>query len=210
MRYFRKLFAERRLRPRDDMLTALVQAEEAGDHLDADELLGTAILLLFAGYETTVNLIASGALALLENPEQRELFVQEPLRAGAAIEELLRHTSPVEITPPRLTLEEVTYASVTIPKGAFLAGVVGSANHDQSRFREPDRLDITREPNRHLSFGHGHHFCLGAALARMEAQIALTTLFRRRPGLRLAEPAGNLRWRRMLPLRGLQALPVTS
>ena len=210
MRYFRGLFAERRLRPRDDLLTALVQAEEAGDRLSADELLGTAILLLFAGYETTVHLIASGALALLRDDEQRERFVSDADLAESAVEELLRYTSPVEITPPRLTLEEVTVAAVTIPKGTFVAAVLGSANHDESRFAQPERLDLGRDPNRHLAFGHGHHFCLGATLARMEAQIALTSLFSRWPHARLAQPAESLRWRPLLPLRGLQALPVTS
>ena len=210
MRYFRRLFAERRLRPRDDLLSALVQAEEAGDRLSSDELLGTATLLLFAGYETTVHLIGSGALALLRHDDQRARLVSDPELAGPAIEELLRYTSPVEMTPPRLALEEVRVASVTIPQGAFVSFVLGSANRDESKFTQPDRLDLGREPNRHLAFGHGHHFCLGATLARMEARIALTTLFAKWPGARLAQPVESLRWRPLLPLRGLQALPVVS
>ena len=210
LRYFRGLFAERRLRPRDDLLSALVEAVEAGDRLSADELLGTATLILSAGYETTVHLIASGALALLQHPEQRARFVQDPGLAESAIEELLRYTSPVELTPPRLTLEAVTFSSVTIPKDVFVAGALGSANHDETRFVEPERLDLGREPNKHLAFGLGHHFCLGASLARLEARIALTTLFHRWPAVRLALPAESLRWRPMLPLRGLVALPVTS
>ena len=210
MRYFHALFAERRARPRDDLVTALVQAEEAGDRLSEDELLGTAVLLLFAGYETTVSLIAGGALALLQHPEQRERFARDPDLAEPAIEELLRYTSPVEITPPRVPREDVTLASVTIRRGEFVAAVLGSANHDESRFRDPETLDIAREPNRHVAFGQGLHFCLGATLARMEAQIALTTLFRRLPGLRLAQPAESLRWRKLLPLRGLVALPVRA
>jgi cytochrome P450 PksS len=210
MRYFRRLFRERRLRPRDDLLTALVQAEEAGDRLSFDELMGTATLLLFAGYETTVHLIACGSLALLRDHEQRARFVSEPDLTESAIEELLRYTSPVEITPPRLSLEEVTIASVAIPKGVFVAAVLGSANHDESRFAQPDQLDLGREPNRHVAFGHGHHFCLGATLARMEARIALTTLFSKWSRLRLAQPAESLRWRPLLPLRGLQALPVVE
>lgn len=208
MRYFRKLFAERRLRPGEDLISALVQAEEAGDHLSEDELLGTAILLLFAGYETTVNLIGSGALALLQHPAQRERFVQEPALTGSAIEEMLRYTSPVEITPPRVAREDVTMGSVTIPRGEFVAGVLGSANHDETEFADPDALDIAREPNRHVAFGQGPHFCLGAFLARMEGQVALTTLFRRLPSLRLAQPPEALRWRKTLPLRGLEELPV--
>jgi cytochrome P450 len=208
-RDFRKLFAERRLRPQDDLFSALVEAEEAGDRLSADELLGTVTLLLFAGYETTVHLIASGTLALLQHPEERARFEQDASLADSAIEELLRYTSPLDMTTPRVTLEEVTYGSVTIPKGALVLGVLGSANHDESQFVEPERLDLGREPNRHLAFGTGHHFCLGASLARLEARIALTTLFRRCPALQLAQPAESLRWRRSLGLRALASLPVS-
>ena len=208
MRYFRKLFAERRARPRDDLITAMVQAEDAGDRLSEGELMGMSILLLFAGYDTTVNLIASGALALLEHPRQRARFVEDATLAEPAIEELLRYTSPVEMTPPRLALEDVTIGSVTIRRGEMVSAVLGSANRDASQFRDPDTLDLARDPNRHLSLGQGIHFCLGAPLARMEGQIALTRLFRRFPTLRLAQPAEALRWRKLLPLRGLEALPV--
>ena len=210
MRYFRRLFAERRLRPRDDLISAMVQAEEGGDRLSEDELLGMAVLLLFAGYETTVNLIASGVLALLQNPEERRRFVEDPGLAEPAIEELLRYTSPVEVTPPRVTRQEVTLGSVTIPPGEFVALVLGSANHDEARFPRPETLDLGRDPNRHVAFGQGLHFCLGANLARMEGQIALRTLLRQRPHLRLSQPAESLRWRPTLPLRGLEALPVSS
>jgi cytochrome P450 len=209
LRYFRALLAERRERPRDDLLTALVQAEEDGDRLSEDEVVGMGVLLLFAGYETTVNLIASGALALLEHPEQRDRFVREPDLAETAIEELLRFTSPVEITPPRVTREEVVLGPVTIPRGHFVSAVLGSANHDETRFPDPEALDLGRDPNRHLAFGQGVHFCLGAGLARLEGRIALAALFRRFPAVRMAQPAESLRWRRLLPLRGLAALPVT-
>ncbi len=209
-RYFRGLFAERRLRPRDDLLSALVQAEEAGDRLSADELLGTATLLAAAGYETTVHLIASGALALLQTPSERARFAEGGGLGDRAIEELLRYTSPVEMTAPRITLDDIAFASVTIPKGSLVSGVLGSANRDASHFAEPNRLDLGRAPNPHLAFGVGHHFCLGASLARLEARIALTTLFRCRPALRLAQPAEALRWRKSLPLRALTALPVIS
>ncbi len=208
MRYFRKLFAQRRAHPEDDLITAMVQAEEGGDRLSEDELMGMSILLLFAGYDTTVNLIGSGALALLEHPRQRALLVEAPALAEPAVEEILRYTSPVEMTPPRLAREDVTIGSVTIRRGEMVSAVLGSANRDASQFREPDTFDITRDPNRHLSFGQGVHFCLGAPLARMEGQIALTTLFRRFPGLRLAQPSESLRWRKLLPLRGLEELPV--
>jgi cytochrome P450 PksS len=170
--------------------------------------MGTAILLLFAGYDTTVNLIGSGALALLEHPEQRTRFVEDPSLAEPAIEELLRLTSPVEMTPPRVAREDVTIGPVTVRRGEMVSAVLGSANHDESQFPDPDTLDITRDPNRHLALGAGIHFCLGAPLARIEGQIALTTLFQRFPRMRLAGSADSLRWRKLLPLRGLEALPV--
>ncbi len=210
MRYFRRLFAERRARPGDDLLSALVQAEEAGDRLDADELLGMAILLLTAGYETTVHLIGSAALALLQHPDQRARFVSEPGLTNSAIEELLRYTSPVEMTTPRISREDVTLSSVTIPRGEWVTGVLGSANHDESVFRDPETLDLARDPNPHVAFGQGRHFCLGASLARMETQVALTALFARFPGLRLTQPAESLRWRKLIPLRGLAELPVAG
>ena len=210
MRYFRKLFAARRARPGYDLLTALVQAEEDGERLTERELMGMSLLLLLAGYETTINLIASGALAFLEHPEERARFVGDPALTASAIEEVLRFTSPVEMTPPRVALDDIAIGGVTIRSGDLLSVVVGSANRDTSQFRDPDTFDIGRDPNRHLSLGQGIHFCLGAPLARMEGQIALTTLFRRFPGLRLARPATALRWRSLLPLRGLEALPVLS
>ena len=210
MRYFRKLFAERRLRLRDDLFSALVQAEEAGDRLSTDELLCTAMLLVAAGYETTMHLIASGALALLDNPGERARFVEDEGVGDSAIEELLRYTSPLEMTAPRIALEDVTFADVTIPKGSLVAGVLGSANRDETQFVAPDRLDLGRKPNKHLALGAGHHVCLGASLARLEGRIALTTLLRDRPALRLTQSADSLRWRKSVPLRALAALPVTS
>ena len=210
MRYFRSLFEERRLRPREDLVSALVQAEADGERLSADELLGTATLLLVAGYETTVHLISSGTLALLQHPEEAARFVADPGLAESAIEELLRYTSPVEMTPPRLALEDVTIGSVTISKGSLVSAVLGSANRDESQFADPEQLDLGREPNKHVALGFGHHFCLGAHLARLEARIALSTLFRRWPAMRLSQPSESLRWRPAVPLRGLEALPVSS
>ncbi len=208
MRYLRKLFAERRAHPRDDLVTALVQAEEAGDRLSEDELLGMVILLLLAGYETTVNLIAAGTLALIQHPQQRDRLQQNPALAASAIEELLRYTSPLDIASIRAAREEVTIGSATIPRGGLVLAVLGSANHDESQFPDPETLDITREPNRHLAFGLGAHFCLGAPLARLEGQIAITTLLRRFPNLRLAKAPESLRWRKGLIFRGLEELPV--
>ena len=149
-----------------------------------------------------------GDFDLVRDYAQRARFVEEPARTESAIEELLRYTSPVEMSPPRLAREDVTIGPVTIRRGELVSAVLGSANRDESQFRDPDTLDIGRDPNRHLALGLGAHFCLGAPLARMEGQIALTTLFHRFPGLRLAQPAESLPWRRLLPLRGLEALPV--
>jgi cytochrome P450 PksS len=208
MRYLRRLIAWRRAEPRDDLVTALLRAEEAGDKLSEDEVIGMIALLLLAGYETTMSLIASGALALIQHPRQRELLRQNPAVAGSAIEELLRYTSPADVATFRLAREDVTIGSVTIPRGEVVLAALASANRDESQFSDPETLDITREPNRHLAFGVGAHFCLGAPLARLEGQIALTTLFRRFPDLRLAEAPETLRWRRGLLFRGLEHLPV--
>jgi len=207
-RYLRELFARRRADPQDDLISALVQAEEAGDMLSEQELSAMVIMLLIAGYETTVHLIASGALALLQNPEQAEGLRQNPALADSAVEELLRFTSPLDFATPRVAREDLTVGTATIPRGDIVLAILGSANRDESQFPNPETLDITREPNRHLAFGIGGHFCLGAPLARLEGQIALPTLLRRFPTLRLAAPAETLRWRRNLFLRGLEELPV--
>jgi len=208
LRQLRKLIAERRREPRADLITALVQAEEAGDKLSEHELVATIFLLLIAGYETTVNLIGNGALALLQHPEERERFEREPALAGSAIEEVLRYTSPLDMATQRFAREDVTIRDITIPQGDVVIAVIGSANHDDTQFPDPETFDITREPNKHLAFGQGLHFCIGAPLARMEGQIALMTLFRRFPNLSLAQAPETLRWRKSLIVRGLEELPV--
>ena len=208
IRRIRELIAERRRDPRDDLITALVQAEEAGDKLSEEELVAMIVLLLIAGYETTVNLIGNGALALIQHPEQWELLRQNPALANSAIEELLRYTSPLDMASQRFAREDLGVDSVTIPQGNVVIAVLGSANHDESQFPDPDTFDITREPNRHVALGQGAHFCVGAPLARLEGQIALTTLFRRFSNLRLATEPASLRWRKSLIVRGLEELPV--
>jgi cytochrome P450 PksS len=155
-----------------------------------------------------VNLIGSGVLALLEHPEQAERLRRYPALIKPAVEELLRYTAPVFMSTERYAREDVEIHGVTIPRGEMTFGVIGSANRDETVFENPDALDITREPNRHLSFGQGIHFCLGAPLARMEAQIAIDTLLRRVPGLRLKVSPERLRWRPSMILRGLDTLPV--
>src|SRR5262249_12604161 len=198
----------RRAGPRDDLLSALVRAEEAGEKLSEDELLAMAFLLLVAGHETTVNLIGNGTLALLEHPDQLRRLRDDPGLIRPAVEELLRFYSPVETATERYAREDVTVAGVTLPQGSLVFAVIASANRDDRQFADPDRLDLAREPNRHLAFGQGIHFCLGAPLARLEGQIAISTLVRRRPDLRLAVPLGDLSWRGGLVLRGLLKLPV--
>jgi cytochrome P450 len=210
IRYLRKLIAERRQEPRDDLITALVQAEEAGDKLSETEMVAMLILLLVAGYETTVNLIGSGALAFIQHPEQWKRLNEDAALAGPAIEELLRYTSPLDLATQRFASEDLRLADTTIPQGHLVIAMLGSANHDESQFRDPETLNLTREPNRHVAFGQGAHFCIGAPLARLEGQIALMTLFRRFPTLQLVHPAEELRWRKSLIIRGLEELPVAT
>jgi cytochrome P450 PksS len=207
-RYLRRFFKVRRDDLRDDLVSALIQGEEIGDRLSEDELLAMAFLLLIAGHETTVNLIANGTLELLQHPDQMEKLRRDPSLIKSAVEELLRYTAPVFNSTERYARTDVTIHGVTIPHGEMALGVIGSANRDETVFDNPDALDIEREPNKHLSFGHGIHYCLGAALARLEAQIAINTLLERMPKLRLKGSPESLRWRRSLILRGLAALPV--
>jgi cytochrome P450 len=208
LRYIRKLVRLRRAELQDDLISALIRAEEAGEKLSEDELLAMIFLLLVAGHETTVNLIGNGTLALLENPGEMEKLRTQPSLMSSAVEELLRYYSPVELATERWARCDVTMAGVTIPPGALAFAGIAAANRDPRQFDRPDILNIEREPNRHLAFGQGAHYCVGAPLARLEAQIAFTTLLRRFPGLRLGAPSSAIRWRKSLVLRGLQALPV--
>lgn len=165
-------------------------------------------LLLIAGHETTTNLIGTGALALLEHPEQMQRLREDPSLVDSAVEELLRFTSPVETATERYAKVEMTIAGVTIPRGSLVLAAIASANRDENYFTNPDELDIGREPNKHLAFGFGPHYCLGAPLARLEAQIAFTSLLNQTANIRLKVPADKLQWRRGLILRGLEALPL--
>ncbi len=210
MRYIRGQIRERRKRPTDDLIGALVQAEEAGDRLTEDELLSMVLLLLVAGYETTVNLIGNGVLALLENPAQLEWLLKDPSLVPVAVEEFASYYTPIDYTNSRFTRCDVELAGVTIPAGQLMFAAISSANRDEAKFVDAERLNITRDPNRHLAFGHGIHFCLGVFLARIEAQIAFATLVRRWPDLQLAVPRESLEWRKSLLLRGLESLPVKS
>jgi cytochrome P450 len=208
LRYVRKLINKRRAEPSDDLASALARAEEAGDQLSEDELLAMIVLLLIAGHETTVNLIGNGTLALLAHPEQMQRLRDDPGLIQPAVEEMLRYDGPLAMTTERFALEDVTVAGVTIPRDGLMFAVLASANRDERQFEKPDALDIKRENNKHLAFGLGIHYCLGAPLARLEGQIAINTLLRRTRNLRLAVPREKLRWRRGLVLRSLTALPV--
>jgi cytochrome P450 len=203
--YFSKLIEERRGQPSDDLLSALIAAEEAGDKLSPDELLATCILILVAGHETTVNLIGNGALALLRHPYQLELLRNDPSLGRGAVEEILRFDPPVQFTG-RIALEEMEISGHVLPKGQQAMILLASANRDPDVFVDPDRFDITRQENRHLSFGHGVHYCVGAPLARVEGEIALGTLVRRLRGLRLLTEAPE--YKENIILRGLASLPV--
>jgi cytochrome P450 len=206
LQYFSDLIERRRRSLRDDLLSALIEAEEGGDRLTQDELLGTALFLLIAGHETTVNLIGNGTLALLRHRDQLDRLRNDPDLDRHAVEELLRFDSPVQLTQ-RITLDDYQVGDVTIPKGQNLIPLLGAANRDPDAFAEPDKLDLGREnANRHVAFGGGHHFCLGAALARLEGAVAIGTLVRRFPAIELA---GEPQRRTTFTLRGLEHLPVT-
>lgn len=200
--FFLELIEERAREGRGDLLSALAEAEAEGDRLSSEELVSNLVLLLIAGHETTMNLIGNGTLAVLRHPEQREqLLVDPPL----AVEELLRYESPVQLAM-RFLHEDVELRGRTLPKGARVMLLLGAANHDPARFEAPDVLDLRRGDRGHLSFGGGPHFCLGNALARMEGAIAIPSLLRRFPELRLAEREPT--YRQTMTLRGLEALPL--
>jgi cytochrome P450 len=204
--YFDSLFELRRRDPQDDLTTQLVQAEEAGDRLTPLELRANVGLLFAAGHETTANLIGNGLLALHRNPDQWQAMKDNPALIPNAMEELLRYDSSVQMTG-RSVLEDLELAGVPLPKGAQVVCFLGAANRDPDAFAEPDTLDITRQKITPLSFGGGIHFCLGAQLARIEAQEAFAGLIRRLPTLELPE-RDTPRWRRSFTLRGLTTLPA--
>ncbi|MCD0483894.1 cytochrome P450 [Streptacidiphilus sp. ASG 303] len=199
--------------PGEDLISGLIRASDHGEHLTENEAAAMAFILLFAGFETTVNLIGNGTYALLRNPGQRALL-QASLRAGdtallaGAVEELLRYDGPVELATWRFATTPLTIGGTAIPAGDPVLVVLAAADRDPARFDGPDTLDLARRDNPHLGFGHGIHYCLGAPLARLEAQAALATLLTRLPDLGLAAAPEDLRWRGGLIMRGLRELPV--
>lgn len=207
--YLGALFEERRRNPGEDLTSALVGVEDGGDTLDESELSSMIALLIVAGHETTVSLIGNGALALLQHPEQRELLERQPELLPGAVEELVRFDGPVERTLTRWAARDVELRGQTIHRGEAVIVILGAADRDPGRFDAPDTLDLAASRDaKHVGFGRGSHYCLGAPLARLEAEVALGTLLRRLPGLRLAMPAGELAWRPVPLFRSLAALPV--
>ena len=207
-RFFKGLINLRRKQPGDDLVTALIKAEQDGDRLNEDEMIAMVFIILLAGHETTVNLIGNGVLALLENPDQLHKLQNQPELMDSAVEELLRFTNPVEQPAPRYTLEDVELSGQKIPKGSRVLVGIASANRDESAFPNADQLDIERTPNKHVAFGLGIHYCLGAPLARMEGKIALQKLLARYPNMQLGVTPDEVQWRTSMAVRGLKTLPV--
>ncbi|MCI3221513.1 cytochrome P450 [Streptomyces sp. NP-1717] len=211
--YLAELIHRKRDAPGDDLISGLIRASDDGEHLTENEAAAMAFILLFAGFETTVNLVGNGTYALLRNPEQRARL-QRSLDAGESallatgIEELLRYDGPVELATWRYATEPVELGGQSVAVGDPVLVVLAAADRDPERFADPDRLDLSRGDNKHLGYGHGIHYCLGAPLARLEGQTALRTLLTRLPDLRLAVDPSDLRWRGGLIMRGLRTLPV--
>jgi cytochrome P450 len=203
--YLGRLFAERRQHPQEDLISALVAVEEAGDRLSEAELFGMCSFILEAGHETTTGLIGNGLLALLQHPDQMQKLRNDPSLIKTAVEEFLRYDSSIQRIS-RVAVQAFELGGKQIRQGQRIWAMQGAANRDPAQFPEPDRLDISRQKNRHVAFGHGVHHCLGAALARLEGAIAFNTLLRRLPGLRLASEV--LEWQEGVSLRTLKLLPV--
>ncbi|MEE9277840.1 MAG: cytochrome P450 [Dehalococcoidia bacterium] len=204
--YFHPLFEARRREPREDLLSGLVAAEEAGERMNTEELYATCILLLGAGNETTTNLIGNGMLALLRHPDQFDLLRDDPALITTAVEEMLRYDAPVQLTS-RVATEDLEIGGKPVRAGQMVTVALGAANRDPLQFANPSAFDITRPDSHQAAFGHGIHFCLGAPLARLEAQAALPILLERMPRMALVE--GEPAWRKTMVLRGLRRLPVS-
>ncbi len=203
--YLREIISQRRNDPQDDLISDLVAAEEEGDSFSEAELFSMCILLMLAGHETTTNLIGNGLLALLQNRDQLERLHADSGMIETAVEEFLRYESPIQ-SAARIAMEDIEIGGQRIDKGQRVTLMLGAANRDRERFSNPDRLDITREDNRHLSFGFGPHFCLGSALARVEGQAVIGTVVQRWPGVQLA--GDDFEWRYNPSFRSLISLPV--
>ncbi|MBK0010016.1 MULTISPECIES: cytochrome P450 [Priestia] len=208
MAYLGKLTEQKRFSPGEDLMSYLIQAEEEGERLTVSELYGVVMLLIVAGHETTVNLIANGLLALLTHPEQLALLKADPSLVAQAIEELLRFNGPVEFSTDRWAKESFMFMGQQVAKGDHVIVSLASANHDPAAFENPNTLDITKEKSPHLAFGKGIHYCLGAPLARIEGEIAIQVLLEEYPSLTLAAELSELEWRQSFIIRGLKQLPI--
>ena len=207
--YTARLVADKRQHPAEDLISQLIAIEEEGDRLSETELLAMITLLIFAGHETTSSLIGTGALMLLDHPAQFEKLKADLSLVPAALEELLRYSGPATIAAPRFATQDIELAGQHIKRGDIMIPFLLSANHDESQFTQPDELEIARTLTRHLAFGHGIHVCLGAPLARVEGDVAFTTLLKRMPNLRLGVPRESITWQFSLNSRSLTTLPVT-
>lgn len=206
--YIQELADKRRADPQDDLMTALVQAETEGSRLSDDEVRAMVFVLLTAGHETTFGLISNALLCLLRRPDQMALLRKHPEHINTAIEEFLRFESPLLTTEIYYAKSDISLHGVVIPKGDIVLPLLISANRDEEHFDDPDELDVTRSPNRHLAFGFGAHFCIGAALARLEARIAIETLLRRTSKIELLAPVDSLRFGNLLITHHLTSMPV--
>ncbi|AUI60602.1 cytochrome P450 [Amycolatopsis sp. BJA-103] len=206
--YLVDLIEEKRARPAEDLLSGLIHASDEGDSLSGEELLSMAFLLLVAGFETTVNLIANSVFALLREPDQLAALRADPALLPGAVEEFLRYDGAIHLATIRFTREPLPVGDVVIPEGEFVLVSLIGANRDAERFEDPHRLDVTRQATGHLAFGHGIHHCVGAPLARLEAGIALRGLLERYPLLSLDAEPESLRWRESTLVHGLETLPV--
>ena len=207
--YMNQLIDDRHASPKDDITSALVQAEDDGDSLNRMELLSMLFLLLVAGHETTVNLIGNGTLALLQHPDQMVKLRQNRALMKTAVEEMLRFNGPVDMTTLRYAFEDIELGGTVIPQGEGVWASLLAANRDPAQFPDPDTFDITRDPNRHIAFGNGIHYCVGAPLARLEGTIAISTLLDRISALELAVPEDTLEWSTgFLTIHGMNAMPV--
>ena len=209
IRMFDRLAADRRRNPADDLITALVRAQEGDDRLSDHEVIAMVFLLLLAGHDTTANLIGSSILTLLDHPEQMARLRDEPALIDSAVEELLRFTTPVPCGAARIATEDLELGGYAIPKGGHVLGMIISANRDETVFERPDELDLGRTPNKHITFAFGSHYCLGNQLARMEGRMAINALVQRFPNMQLAVPKEQLQYKPTESLRGLRSLPLT-
>lgn len=205
--YLRGIVARLRARPEDNLMSELARVGNESDRLTEDELLANAVFILVAGHETTTNLIANGLLSLLRAPAELQRLRDDSTLLPAAVEEMLRHESPLQMVG-RIAREDLAIDGTRIEKGQILALVLGSANHDPAVFSDPDRLDVGRKDNKHLAFSQGAHYCIGAALARIEGQIAIGSVLRRFESLQLAVDDAAIEWHQNLSFRGLKSLPV--